>query len=344
MPTESLTASSLPVGSRHPRTWAGLLLAAGIGCVALWLGRLMPVIGGPVFGIVLGILVRNVFSPGSRFDAGIRFASKYVLQWSIIALGAGLSLSQVAHTGLDSLAVTSVTITVAGLSAWGLGRLLGVGGRLKLLIGVGTAICGGSAIAAVTPIVKPDDHETAFAISTIFLFNVVAVLLFPALGHLLHLSDAGFGMWAGTAINDTSSVVAAGYSYSKAAGDFATVVKLTRATLIIPICIVLSLIVAYREKRNGAGRVNLARIFPWFILWFLVASALRTSGVIPQAIQPAIHDAAEFMIIVALTAIGLSSNLRRMAATGVRPILLGLGVWIAVSVSSLAVQIAMGQM
>jgi uncharacterized integral membrane protein (TIGR00698 family) len=343
MSAERYTLPSMPLDSRRPRTWAGLLLAAGIGCVALWLGRLVPVIGGPVFGIVLGILVRNTFSPGSRFDAGIRFASKYVLQWSIIALGAGLSLSQVAHTGLDSLAVTSVTITVAGLSAWGLGRVLGVGGRLKLLIGVGTAICGGSAIAAVTPIVKPDDHETAFAISTIFLFNLVAVLLFPALGHLLHLSDAGFGMWAGTAINDTSSVVAAGYSYSKSAGDYATVVKLTRATLIIPICIALSLIVAYREKRNGAGRVNLARIFPWFILWFLVASALRTSGVIPQALQPAIHDAAEFMIIVALTAIGLSSNLRRMAATGVRPILLGLGVWVAVSVSSLAVQLVMGQ-
>ena len=304
----------------------------------------MPVVGGPVFGIVLGILVRNIFSPGSPFDPGIRFASKYILQWSIIALGAGLSLSQIAHTGLDSLAVTSVTITVAGLSAWGLGRMLGVGERLTLLIGVGTAICGGSAIAAVTPIAKPEDHETAFAISTIFLFNLVAVLLFPALGHLLHLSDSGFGMWAGTAINDTSSVVAAGYSYSKAAGDYATVVKLTRATLIIPICIALTFVVAYREKRHGAGNFNVARIFPWFILWFLVASALRTAGVIPSSLLPFIHNAAEFMIIVALTAIGLSSNLRRMAATGVRPILLGLGVWVAVSVSSLAIQLVMGQM
>jgi uncharacterized integral membrane protein (TIGR00698 family) len=343
MPANQYAAPPLSLNTNKPGSWAGLLLSAAIASLALWLGRLVPVVGGPVFGIVLGILVRNILSPGTRFDPGIRFASKYVLQWSIVALGAGLSLSQVAHTGLNSLAVTAVTITVAGICAWGLGRLLGVGGRLKLLIGVGTAICGGSAIAAVTPIIKPDDHETAFAISTIFLFNLVAVLLFPALGHLLKLSDAGFGMWAGTAINDTSSVVAAGYSYSKAAGDYATIVKLTRATLIIPICLALTFIVAYREKRQGTSDFNLARVFPWFILWFLVASALRTAAVIPQSVLPLIHHAADFMIVIALTAIGLSSNLRRMALTGVRPVLLGLGVWVAVSVSSLAVQMLMGQ-
>src|SRR6185312_16268282 len=173
--------------------------------------RLMPLIGGPVIGILLGIAVRNLLSPDARFTPGIAFGGKQVLQWSIIALGFGLSLTQVAKTGLESLSVTLVTLTVAFLSAWALGRWLGVHDKLKILIGVGTAICGGSAIAAVTPIIKPDEHDTAFAISTIFLFNVVAVLLFPLLGHLLHLSDLGFGLWAGTAINDTSSVVAAGY-------------------------------------------------------------------------------------------------------------------------------------
>ena len=245
---------------------------------------------------------------------------------------------------LGILAVTAVTMSIAGLSAWGLGRLLRIGDKLTLLIGVGTAICGGSAIAAVTPIIKPDEHETAFSISTIFLFNVLAVLLFPTLGHLLHLSDAGFGMWAGTAINDTSSVVAAGYTYSHAAGDFATIVKLTRATLIIPICLILVLIVAYRQKRQGHSDFRLAKVFPWFILWFLVASALRTLALLPAPLLPVLHQGAEFMIIIALTAIGLSSDLRRMAATGFRPILLGLGVWAAVSISSLAVQVIMGQL
>jgi len=270
----------------------------------------------------------------------------------IIALGFGLSLDQVAKTGLESLSVTLVTMTVAFLAAWLLGRWLGVHDKLKILIGVGTAICGGSAIAAVTPIIRPDDHDTAFAISTIFLFNLVAVLLFPLLGHLMHLSDLGFGLWAGTAINDTSSVVAAGYSFSKAAGDYATIVKLTRATLIIPVCLVLAFAVAAHEKRKLAaaaaagsvGHFSLASIFPWFILWFLVASAIRTAGVIPLAIQPSIHLLAEFLIIVALTAIGLSADLRKMAASGARPILLGLGVWVAVAVSSLLVQGVIGQL
>ena len=346
MNTPSIAATLHPtLRSRAP----GLALAVAIGVLALLLGRWVPLVGGPVFGIVLGIAVRNLFAPDARFTPGIQFGGKQVLQWSIIALGFGLSLTQVAKTGLESLWVTLITMSVAFLSAWLLGRWLGVHDKLKILIGVGTAICGGSAIAAVTPIIRSDDHDTAFAISTIFLFNLVAVLLFPLLGHLMNLSDLGFGLWAGTAINDTSSVVAAGYSFSKTAGDYATIVKLTRATLIIPVCLVLAFVVAAREKRRHAqagsvGHFSLASIFPWFILWFLVASAIRTAGVIPVAVQPSIHMLAEFLIIVALTAIGLSANLRKMAASGARPILLGLGVWIAVAVSSLLVQWVIGQL
>jgi uncharacterized integral membrane protein (TIGR00698 family) len=345
-----MNATSIPMTAPNLRLRAsGLLLAVGISLAAWWLGHAVPLIGGPVFGIVMGILVRNLLSPSESFTPGIQFASKYVLQWSIIALGFGLSLTQVAKTGLESLSVTLVTMTTAFVTALVLGRLMKVHNKLQVLIGVGTAICGGSAIAAVTPIIKPDDHDTAFAISTIFLFNLVAVLLFPLLGHMLHLSDLGFGLWAGTAINDTSSVVAAGYSYSTAAGDYATIVKLTRATLIIPVCLILAIVVAVREKRAArqtgvTGDFSLARIFPWFILWFLVASGLRTVGFVPASMLPVLHIAAEFMIIVALTAIGLSANLRKMASTGVRPILLGLGVWAAVSISSLLVQLAIGQL
>ncbi|AIF47136.1 YeiH family protein [Dyella japonica] len=338
------TAIASPATPTLSQRLPGLGLSLLIALAALGLGKLAPLIGGPVFGIVLGILVRNTVAPGARYAPGIQFAGKQVLQWSIIALGFGLSLDQVAKTGLESLSVTLVTITVAFLTAWLLGRWLKVHDKLKILIGVGTAICGGSAIAAVTPIIKPDEHDTAFAISTIFLFNLVAVLLFPLLGHLLHLSDLGFGLWAGTAINDTSSVVAAGYSFSKEAGDYATIVKLTRATLIIPICLIIAFATAWKQKKQGASDFSLARIFPWFILWFLVASGIRTAGLVPVALQPLLHMAAEFLIIVALTAIGLSANLRKMASTGARPILLGLGVWAAVSVSSLLVQLVIGQL
>ena len=342
--------SATPLPSRMPAQWPGLLLTAVVALLAVLLGHWAPLIGGPVFGIVIGIFVRQIFAPGDAFTPGIAFGCKQVLQWSIVALGFGLSLDQVARTGLQSLSVTLVTMTVAFLTAWLLGRWLGVPDKLKILIGVGTAICGGSAIAAATPIIRADDHDTAFAISTIFLFNVIAVLLFPMLGHWMHLSDMGFGLWAGTAINDTSSVVAAGYSYSHAAGDYATIVKLTRATLIIPICLVMALVVGLGEKRrqkqaaSGASNFSLARIFPWFILWFLVASAIRTAGLIPLAAQPALHVLAEMLIVFALTAIGLSADLRKMAASGARPILLGLGVWVAVAVSSLIVQQLIGQL
>ena len=345
MPVTSATSSDTAVNTSDTPSslWPGLLLSAGIAAVAFGLGQWLPLVGGPVFGIVLGVVVRNLVAPPTACQPGIRFAGKQILQWSIVALGLGLSLTQVARTGMDSLAVTLVSVAAAFLAALLLGRLLGIPSKLKLLIGAGTAICGGSAIAAVTPIIKADEHDTAFAISTIFLFNLVAVLVFPALGHLMGMSPEGFGLWAGTAINDTSSVVAAGYAYGKEAGDHATIVKLTRATLIIPLCLMLAAIEAWRHKKHGGGDFSLWRVVPWFILWFVVASAVSTAGLIPDAWQPAIRLGAKLLIIVALTAIGLSADLRRMAATGFRPIALGLGVWAAVALSSLAVQYATGQ-
>ena len=337
------TAATSPTPSPASSLWPGLLLAGMIAVAALVLGRWLPLVGGPVFGIVLGVAIRNLVSLPEAVQPGIRFAGEKILQWSIIALGFGLSLTQVANTGMESLTITAVTIVAAFTSALALGKLLNIPSKLKLLIGAGTAICGGSAIAAVTPIIRADEHDTAFAISTIFLFNLVAVLVFPALGHLMGLSQEGFGLWAGTAINDTSSVVAAGYSYGKEAGDHATIVKLTRATLIIPMCLILAAIEAWKHKKSDAGDFKLSAVIPWFILWFVVASAARTLGLIPEVALPVIHVAANFLIILALTAIGLSADLRRMASMGLKPIALGLGVWVAVAVSSLAVQFATGQ-
>ncbi|MBX6966144.1 YeiH family protein [Alcaligenes faecalis] len=318
------------------RLW-GFLLAVAVGVAAMGLGKVWPLIGGPVFAIVLGMVLRNSMGVATVFQPGLRFSSKVLLQWSIIGLGFGLSLPQVMRTGMDSLAVTLVTLTVAFVTALVLGRALGIPSKLRTLIGVGTAICGGSAIAAVTPILKPEEHETALAISTIFIFNIVAVLIFPVAGHMMNMSDAGFGVWAGTAINDTSSVVAAGYSYSRQAGDHATIVKLTRATLIIPICLILAGLEVWRSRQAGRD-FDLMRAFPWFIVWFMVASALRSLGWVPVEWLEPLRFLAEFLMVLALAAIGLSSDLRVMARAGVRPALLGLGVWIAVAVSSLLVQ------
>ncbi len=334
-------APAAGAGGRTPSRLYGLALSAALGLLAWRLGAWLPLIGGPVLGILLGLAWRNLVGVSPLYAPGIAYGSRQVLQWSIIGLGFNLSLGQVVETGGASLAVTMVTLSVAFLAAWALGRWLGLGGRLTALIGVGTAICGGSAIAATAPILRADTHETALAVSTIFLFNIVAVLVFPVTGHLLGLSDAGFGLWAGTAINDTSSVVAAGYSYSLAAGDAATIVKLTRATLIVPVCLMLAGWVAWRS-RHEATRVPLLRIFPWFILWFLAASAAYTLDWVPASLLGPLHQASQFLIVMALTSIGLSSDLRRMAGAGLRPVLLGLGTWMAVALSSLAMQALLG--
>lgn len=256
------------------------------------------------------------------------------MQWSIVGLGFGLSLQQVAQVGMESVGISLSTLAVAFLVAWGVGKYLNIADKLRTLIAVGTAICGGSAIAAITPIIKPKEHEVAVAISTIFLFNVVAVLVFPFLGHVLNLSDTDFGLWAGTAINDTSSVVAAAYSYSEEAGDYATIVKLTRATFIIPICIIYALIELRQQKKAGTG-LSARRLIPWFIIWFLAASAVRSTGWLPVELLQFLQQAAKFLMVVALAAVGLSSHLRAMKNTGWQPVWLGLVAWVAVALTSL---------
>lgn len=326
----------------------GIFLSFAIALIATWLGNLVPIIGGAVFGILIGIIINNILGKPKSTIEGVGFTSKKILQWAIIVLGGGLSLSQVRKTGLESLEVTLFTISTAFITAYVFGKLLKIPDKLKTLIGVGTAICGGSAIAAVSPIIETDEVEIAYSISTIFLFNIIAVLIFPPLGHLLGFSDKAFGLWAGTAINDTSSVVAAGYAFSNKAGEYATIVKLTRATLIIPISLIFAFITAYKKKKEakmGNGEVNYSfkKIFPWFILWFLVASLLNTMGLFKGNTIHYINEFGKFLIVMALSAIGLNSNLKEITKAGLKPIFLGIIVWFNVAVVSIIVQFITGQ-
>jgi uncharacterized integral membrane protein (TIGR00698 family) len=319
----------------------GILFAAIIAVIATCLGKLLPIVGGPVFGIVLGILVGNLWRRPPATTVGLNFAGKKILQWAIIALGGGLSLTQVYHVGKASFAVMIFTLIAAFLAAYGFGGFMRIPLKMTTLIGMGTAICGGSAIAAIAPIIEAEDQEIAYSISTIFLFNIIAVLIFPPLGHLLGFSDRAFGLWAGTAVNDTSSVVAAGYAFSNAAGAYATIVKLTRTTMIIPISLFFAVLttIQKRKKADHHSTVNyrFTRIFPWFIIWFLVASLLYTTGIIKS--QSAVHltELGKYLIVVALAAIGVNTDFKKMIQTGFKPILLGLLVWISVAVMSLMV-------
>lgn len=327
---------------------SGILLSFILAVAAAWLGNRYPLVGGPVFGILLGIIINNTVGKPAAASGGVAFVSKKILQWAIIVLGGSLSLGQVWETGLQCLSVMLSTLVAAFISAYGFGKLLGIPFRLTSLIGVGTAICGGSAIAAVPPVIEAEESEIAYSLSTIFFFNLLAALIFPPLGHLLGLSDAAFGLWTGTAVNDTSSVVAAGYAFSNPAGAYATIVKLTRTTMIIPISFIFALVMAGKKKKFSGGGTGIhysfKSTFPWFIPGFLAASLLNTLGLFGKSGASHFASAGKFLIVMALTAVGLNSDLRKLLKTGVKPLFLGLILWLVVSSVSIAVQFITGQL
>ena len=325
----------------------GIALCLAIAIPAWLLGNRFPLLGGPVLGILAGMLFAAVFPPllsPNRGTLGMQYTSKNILQYSVILLGFDMELLRILEVGRQALFVMLFTLSASFLTAYAVEKFLKIPGKSATLIGVGTSICGGSAIAAVAPVIDAKEEDVAHAISTIFLFNIAAVFLFPALGHLLGVSDTGFGMWAGTAINDTSSVVAAGASWSSAAGNntalaFATIVKLTRTLLIVPIAVVLAIYTSRKENRDKKkGTFRFAKVFPWFVLGFLLAAVANTFLPIPQTVSHFLVGAGKFMIVMAMTAIGLRTSLKKLLTQGLRPVLLGLSCWFAVSTVSLLVQ------
>ena len=314
----------------------GLLMALTLAGLAYYFGTRVPVVGGPVIGITLGILVATILNVPAWAGKGIKFTSKYILQLAVILLGFDMNMANIIKVGRESLLVLVVTLSAAFAIAYFAGRFLKVERKLTTLIGVGTAICGGSAIAAASSAIEAEDQEISYAISTIFLFNVIAVFLFPAVGHLLNLTDTGFGMWAGTAINDTSSVVAAGFSYSNAAGNFATIVKLTRSLMIVPVTLALAIIFARNNKSEN--KFNFVKVFPWFVLGFLIAAIIRSAAILPPNLTGALAWSGKFLIITAMAAIGLNTNVRAFIKAGPKALLLGAFTWFGVAASSLAIQ------
>jgi uncharacterized integral membrane protein (TIGR00698 family) len=318
----------------------GLALVFGVAVVAAVVGRMVPVVGGPVIGIVLGIALAALIRPGTRLRPGIAVGATTVLQGSVVVLGSQLSLLQIVRVGAGSLPVLLGTLSVALVGAYWIGRWLGVTGDQRTLIGVGTGICGASAIAAVTPVIGAAGVDVAYAVSTIFLCNISAVLVFPVIGHLLGMSQHAFGLFAGTAVNDMSSVVAVAGTYGHAAANDAIVVKLTRTLMIIPISLALAALVARRERRTAgrAHRVRVGRLVPRFLVGFLIVATANSLGLIPDAIHPALREVSVFAIIVAMSAIGLSTDLAGLRRAGPRPLLLGVCLWGAVTLASLALQ------
>ena len=327
----------------------GLLVCLALAVPSWIIGKRFLVIGGAVIAILLGMGIGMVWSDKGQAAAGIRFTSKMVLQFAVVLLGFGMNLDVVVKTGSQSLPIIVCPIGTALLLAWLLCRLLRIPGNTAILVGVGSSICGGSAIAATAPVIGADDDEVAQAISVIFFFNVLAAIFFPMLGRALGFdttSGESFGLFAGTAINDTSSVTAAASTWDSMwqlgsqTLDKAVTVKLTRTLAIIPITLVLSLLRA-RAAGNEAGSFSFRRAFPMFILYFILAALITTVAVqvgIPASAFRPLKELSKFCIIMAMAAIGLNSNLVKLVKSGGKPLLLGAICWGGITAVSLCLQ------
>jgi uncharacterized integral membrane protein (TIGR00698 family) len=272
----------------------------------------------------------------TTLQLGAAFAARPVLQTGIVMLGFGINLAVLWRAGRASFPVLVGSLVVGLAGGLLLGRLMRVSFNMRMLIAAGTSVCGASAIAALAPVIGAEAGEIAFATATIFLYNIAAVFLFPAIGHALHLNSATFGTWAGTAINDTSSVLAAGYSYSPAAGQLATIVKLARALAILPIAAGAALYMA--QRTHGAkGHFNFVAAMPWFIVLFVVAAAVASVGVLPAPVLGALATAGRYVMIVAFAGVGFGSDFEKLRSVGVSPLVLGAIVWALVAVSSLLI-------
>lgn len=331
----------------------GFLLCLAISVPCWLLGKLFPVIGGAVFAIIAGMIITFFIKDKTNLQPGITFVSKKILQYAVVLLGFGLNLSVILKTGKQSLPIIITTIATSLIIAWIIHKVLHIPSKISTLVGVGSSICGGSAIAATAPVIEADDEEVAQAISVIFFYNVVAALIFPQLGALLGFSTASgdaFGIFAGTAVNDTSSVTATAATWDSMWNlgsqtlDKAVTVKLTRTLAIIPITLVLALLRARKEKNSGSS-FSLKKIFPMFILYFILASVITTAavsaGVSGDVFTP-LKDLSKFLIILAMSAIGLNTNIVKLIKTGAKPLLLGFACWVGITGVSLLMQSLLG--
>ena len=288
----------------------------------------LPVVTAPVAllaGLIFAFTCKN---PYPKFN---KKCSKYLLQVAVVCLGFGMNLQESLRSGADGMLFTVVSV----VSVMALGVLLGYSLHINrktstpsYLISSGTALCGGSAIAAVGPVLKADENEMAVSLGVIFILNAVALFIFPPLGHMLDMSQAQFGTWAAIAIHDTSSVVGAGEVYGEQALQMATLIKLTRALWIIPLAVVTMFIF-----RDGSGKVSI----PWFIFLFILAMVANTYLPLPEWLTAALVWVARRGMVVTLFLIGASLSLATVKQVGVKPLLLALALWVVISVSSLFV-------
>ena len=336
------------------KVFPGIILSVGVALLACWLESLLPIhlIGSAVIAMFIGMVLNHFLRNTKVFASGLKFTSKKILKFAIILLGLSLNITTILNVGKMSLTVMIFTLLTCFGGGYFIGKALGLNWKLSNLISAGTGICGGSAIAAIAPTIDADDNDVAYAMSATFLFDMAMIVLFPIMGQAMGMTDQAFGIWAGTAVNDTSSVVATGYAFSEGAGDFATMVKLTRTLAIIPTVITFAFVQlrlkrkeALANSQNGSelkANFSIAKIFPWFILGFLAMSIVASVFSIPAAVVSATKSASKFLMVCALAAIGLNTSFSSMKKAGIRPMIHGFIISALVVVVALLVEMAMG--
>ena len=340
----------------NPKTKDRLLFLLGVAIcfavagVAVLAEKLIPgdVLGASIIALFMGTIINSFFHP-AWLKPALKFTSKRILKVAIILLGASLSISTIMSVGKMTFFVMLFTFAMCFGGGCFVRKIFGLNWKLGNLISAGTGICGGSAIAAISPVIDADDKDIAFAMSSTFLFDMVMVALYPIMGKALGMSDMAYGIWAGTSVNDTASVVASGYAFSEAAGDFATMVKLTRTIAIIPTVLVFAYIgtrIKQKELKAAGGgkKVDLMKIIPWFIGGFLLLAVLNSVGCIPAQVSGIIKTASKFLMVTALAAIGLNTSIADFKKAGLAPMFYGITIDTLVTITALVVIWCMGLM
>ncbi len=328
----------------------GVAICFAVAGISVLLEHLIPggLLGASIIALFMGTIINSFFHP-AWIKPALKFTSKRILKIAIILLGASLSINTIMHVGKMTFFVMIFTFAMCFGAGNLIRRFFGLNWKLGNLISAGTGICGGSAVAAIAPVIDADDKDIAFAMSSTFLFDMVMIALYPLMGKALGMSDIAYGIWAGTSVNDTASVVASGYAFSEIAGDFATMVKLTRTIAIIPTVLVFAYIGTRAKQKelqatsNGA-KVNLVKIIPWFICGFLLMAVLNSLGCIPAEVSGVIKTASKFLMVTALAAIGLGTSITDFKKAGLKPMFYGVTIDTLVTLTALIVIWCMGLM
>ena len=316
----------------------GIVLAAGIATLAFTLRQVpgLGIVSPMILSILLGIGFHNLIGTPARAKPGVTFALKRVLRLAIILLGLQLTAQQIAEVGVTGVAVIAATVIATFVFTKWLGRWIGVERKLAELIAAGTSICGASAVLATNTVTEAHDEDVAYAVACVTVFGSIAMFLYPALPPILHLSPRAYGLWTGASIHEIAQVVAAAFQAGKEAGDYGTIAKLTRVTMLAPLVVTLGMLASRKRSHHAPGSTRKKAPMPYFVLGFVALVAVNSLIAVPPLAKGWIVPGTTFLLSLSLAAMGLETDIRKLYAKGLRPLLLGAASWLFIAGFSLA--------